>query len=260
MRQAIRAIGWAIYVLWLVVIVFTVTAVYSAFQLGVDFRPPETSTSGGTISLLLPFSVDNKGFYDISNLNITTVIHESSGASVANTSTVVPLISSGNRVNATHKISISLENMTTDSLSRLLFNDTNLNIDLSLALEYARVIPLQISTNFTMPWGAPLYNLTLGTVAVSPYNSTHVRATLPLSFENHSFFSLNGTVQTEIRNTSNQKVGGSTTPISAQPQSGVTTIQLIVFFPLTSVSSFKEVRLYFDTSGFSYGPVVIPIG
>jgi len=257
MKQAIRALGWAIYVLWLVIIVFTVTAVYSAFQVSVNFgeqRPP--SVSGSDMIFSLPFSVENNGFYDISDLSITTVVQESNGALISNSSTGPILISSGNRVDATHDISISLENMTSAGLSRLLFYDTDLNVDMSLALKYAGVIPLKISTNFTMPWGAPLNNLTFGNIVVIPYNSTHVRTMLPISFENNSIFSLNGTVRTEIVNTLNQQVGDATTQITAPPQSGYSTT-LAVLVPVSS--SLKEARLYFDTSVFTYGPVVIPI-
>lgn len=261
MKWAIRALGWAIYILWLITIVFTVTAVYSATQLGIGFGgEPQTSTSGGTIILSVPFSIDNKGFYDIADLNITTLIKENNGALVSNSSTVVPLISRGSKVDATHNISISLDEMTSASLARLLFNDTNFNVDLILALNYAHVIPLQISTSFqNFTWGAPLYNLTIGNIPTPElYNSTHVRAILPLSFENHSFFTLNGTVRTEIINTSERRVGGSTTHVNVPAQSGGTT-PLTVYIS-TSAGSLKEVRLYFDfPSVFSYGPVVMPI-
>jgi hypothetical protein len=262
MKWAIRALSLAIYVLWLIVIVFTVTAVYSATQLGIDFSgEPQTSTSGGTMTLSVPFSINNRGFYDITDLNITTIIQESEGTLVSNSSTIVPLISSGSKVDATHNISISLNNMTSASLSRLLFNDTNFNVNMSLALNYARVIPLKISTSFqNFAWGAPLYNLSIGDVTVNsiPGNFTHVRAILPISFENHSFFTLNGTVRTEIVNTLNQKVGDSTTQINVPPKSGGS-IPLTVFVS-TSYGSLKEARLYFEfPSVFSYGPVVIPI-
>jgi len=260
MKWAIRALGWATYILWLIVTVFTVTAVYSASQLGLDFSgEPQTSTSGGTITLSVPFAVDNKGFYDISDLNITTMIKESNGVLVSNSSTIVSLISSGNKTDATHNISITLNNMTSASLSRLLFNDTEFNVDMSFALKYARVIPLEISTNSTMTWGAPLYNLALGDIPLPElHNSTHVRAILPLSFENHSFFTLNGTVLAEIVNTAGHKVGGTTDPINAPPQSGYST-QLVVLVS-RDYGNLKEARLYFEfPSVFSYGPVVIPV-
>jgi len=261
MKQAIRALSLAIYILWLIIMMFTVTAVYSATQLRIGFgENTRTSTSGGTMTLSVPFYIENKGFYDISDLNISTIIQENNGALVSNSSTVVPLISSGSKVDATLNISITLNSMTTASLSRLLFNDTNFNVDMSLALRYAGVIALKISSNSTMTWGAPLYNLTLGDIqSIEPYNTTHVRAILPLSFENHSFFNLNGTVRTVIVNTAGQKVGGSTALISAPAQSGGTT-PLAVFIS-TSPGILKEAHLYFDFPPvFSYGPVVMPIG
>jgi hypothetical protein len=213
--------------------------------------------------LSVPFSIENKGFYDIADLNITTLIKENNGALVSNSSTVVPLISSGSKVDSAHNISIALDEMTSASLARLLFNDTNFTVDLSLALKYARVIPLEISTSFqNFTWGAPLYNLTLGdvpSIESIPGNFTHVRAIFPLSFENHSFFTLEGTVQTVILNTDDQRVGSSTTPISVPAQSGGTTP--LTVFVSTSPGVLKEVRLYFDfPSVFNYGPVVIPIG
>jgi hypothetical protein len=103
-----------------------------------------------------------------------------------------------------------------------------------------------------------LYNLTIGDVVIDPYNSTNARVILPLSFENHSFFDLNGTVRTEITNTANQLVSTATAPINAPPQSSYST-QLQFLVPTASVSNLKEARVYFDTSVFSYGPVVIPI-
>jgi len=252
MKQAIRALGWTIYILWLVLIVFTVTAVYSAFQLGIDFsQEPRTSTSGGTITLLLPFSVDNKGLYDISDLNITTIVKETNRAPISESSTVVPFIPSGSKVNATHNISISLENMASTSLSRLLFYDTNLNVDMTLALSYARVIPLKIATNFTMPWGAPLSNLTIGNLRF-----TGSRIAVPISLENHSFFNVTGTMRLELINNLNQLVGSGSTEINAPSQSVYSKDVEVTVSDL----NIKEVRLYFDTSVFSYGPVVMPVG
>jgi len=260
MKQAIRALSLATYVLYIIIMIFTVTAVYSATQLGLDLtQEAQMSTSGGTLTLSLPFAVENKGFYDIADLNITTVLKESEGALVSNSTTLVPLIARGAMVDAAHNISISLENMSSDTLSGLLFNDTDFNLALILAIKYAHVIPLRISMNSTLEWGAPLYNLAIGDISVISLtnNFTHVKAIVPLSFENHSFFEIEGTMRTEITNTLNLIVGSTTTQINAQPQMGYSN-QLEVMLPI-SATNLKEARLYFDTSAFSYGPLVMPI-
>jgi len=260
MKQTIRALSVAIYILWLIIIVFTVTAVYSATKLaeGVYFGQFETSTSGGTMTLLLPFAIDNKGLYDIADLNVTTILKEENGALLSNSSTVVDLIVSGRRVDREHNIAISIENMSSSSLSRLLFNDTDLSIEVILALRYALVIPLKISTNYTIPWGAPLHNLTIGSVT---YNDTRMTAVVPLSFENHSLFSLNGTIRLEIWDTDDELIGTSTTP--SINVSSKTPFQTDLEVPISpGYGTFKEVRLFFDISIFppGYGPVVISLG
>jgi hypothetical protein len=258
MKYAMRALGWLVYVLWLVIIVFTATALYSAFQMHVDFGEPQTSTSGGTINTSQTFSIENNGFYEIYNLNLTTVIQELTGTPVSRDSTVVRMIPSGRRIDSAHNVSFSLNDITSAGLSNLLFNDTNLEIEMSVALSYADTIPFKISTNYTMPWGAPLYHITIGDASINPQNAADARVILPFSFENHSFFDLNGTMHTEIINTLNQRVGTSTTSINAPPQSGYST-HLEFLVPLGSASTLKEAQIYFNTSVLSYGPVVIPL-
>jgi len=255
MKQAIRAVGFAIYILWIVIIVFTATLVYSATQLGIDIsKKASPSTSGGMMTLSIPFSLTNKGFYDIADLNITTIVKESNLALLSNSSTLVPLISSGSKVDETHKITINLGTMSNASLSRLLFNDTNLDIDFSLALSYARVIPLKISTSLkNFAWGAPLFNLVIGHVT---FDTTRMMAIVPVSFENHSFFNLDGNIRIEIVTTT---INTKTISIKVSSQ---TSYRANVEVPVSAVSGvLKEVRLYFDFPPvFSYGPKVIPIG
>ena len=258
MKSAIRALGWLTYILWLAIIAFTATALYSALQLRVDFGEPQTNTSVGTITMSQPFSIENNGFYDIYNLNLTTIIQERNGTPVSKASTVVRLLPSGRRINSAHNVSISLNGMSSAALSHLLFNGTEFNIEMNLALRYADVVPFRVSTNYTMPWGAPLYNITIRDITVNPYSATSVKVTLPFSFENNSFFDLNGTIRTEIINTLNQRVSTATALINAPPQSGYST-NLEFLVPVGSASSLKEVHIYFNTSVLSYGPVVIPL-
>lgn len=255
MRQAIRALGWAANIFSIILLFFTVTAVYSAFRIRPEFGDHSVSTQGGTLTFTLPFLLNNGGFYDISNLNITTLVKDSDGSLMSSSSTFVPLISRGSNVSVTHNISISLSQMTTENLRRLLFNDSVFDVAASLKLNYAKAIPFEISINSTMPWGAPLHNLSIGDISVSPYNATHFRAIVPISFENHSFFSLNGTMRLELVDNINRLLGYGTANIDVPSQSGYS-FSLEVF--VSDPTNIKEARLYFITSIFSYGPVVIP--
>jgi len=252
MRQAIRALGWATNIFWIILLFFTATALYSAFQLGFGIEPPLVSATGATMTVSLPLYVNNRGFYDISDFIVATLIHDRQGATISNSSTLVPLISRGVRVDAAHNISLSMPELIAKGLTYLLFNNTEFDVGLSLRLVYARAVPFRVSTNVSLPWGAPLHNLSI--LSPTPYNSTHVSA--PVSFENHSPFSLNGTIRLELLDSADHLLGSGTANINVPPNSGYS-------FPfLVSVPDpldITKARLHFDTSVFTYGPVVIPL-
>jgi hypothetical protein len=257
MKQAIRALGWATNIFWIMLLLFTVTAVYSAFQIKPGFGDASTSTSDSSLTVSLPFSLYNGGFYDISRINLTTLVTDSYGLPLTSSSTLFQLIPKGTNTTITHKILVDLRQMSTKSLSHLLFNDTSLAVDAILKLNYASAIPFQISTNFTMPWGAPLASLALGKMIVSPYNSTCSEATVPLSFENHSPLGLNGTMRLELVDVTNRIVGTGSVPIIGAPHSGFETAVEILMSG--NPSNVTEARLYFDTSIFHYGQLVISL-
>jgi len=251
MKQAIRALGWAIYVLWFVVIVFTASAVYSAFQLRPEFGDPNMSTLDDTLILHLPLNITNGGFYDISNFHIATSVTDSNGTLIANSSSPPQLIPSRSNVSVTHNISISISQMI-GNLSYLLQNDSVFNVNATLSLNYANVIPFEISTNLTLPWGAPLSNLTWGQYSLTPSG-----VALPVSFENHSPIDLDGFMRLEIFDNNNNAVGEGTTIINASPYSGYgTTVNVHVSGIPANI---REAHLSFETSAFNYGPLVIPL-
>lgn len=251
MKTVIRTIGWATYIFWIILIFFSVTAVYSAVQVAQGFRfgEPQTSTSDGTATLSLPLRINNAGFYDIANLNVTTLVTDSSGMPVSDSSTLVQLIRRGEQSSLTHNITLDVSSMNSSQLSHLLFADDNLTVDTFVTLNYAQVIPFALGANLSMPWGAPLSNLTLGTVSMSGTS-----ATVPFSFDNHSFFELNGTMRLEIVDNLDHVVGQGTAHILALPQSNYSQSLTV-----TVSGAPATARLYFQTSVFDYGPVVIAL-
>ena len=254
MKHAIRALGWATAILWILVILFSGTVVYSAMQIGMNFEgEPQVTTSNGTQTISIPFSISNDGLYDISELNITTLTVAENEAVISRSTTLVSLISRGYTVNGTYDIVVSLDDILAQDLTYLLFNDTDLNVDMSVELTYAHSVSLKISSNLgDLTWGAPLSNLTVGEITeISPS-----QANAPLSFENHAFFGLNGTVQLEIWGV-NELIGSGTTDILVPSEGRYDDV-----IPVTLTGDFAEkaeVRIYFDTSVFSFGPVVIPV-
>jgi len=257
MKQAVRALGWAVGMLWIMLLLFTVSAVYSALQIRPSLGEPSAAASGSTLTASLPIVLYNGGFYDISQFNITTHIKDNRGATITGSSTLVALVSAGANVLITHSMSFSIEQATTSSLSHLLFNDSDLEIDAAVRLVYARVFPFEISLNSSMPWGAPFANLTRGSISVTPLNLTHITARVPLSFENHSFLALNGTLQLEIVDRTGYIVGRGSTAFNAPTDSRFeTNIQIVAS---GDPADFREVRLNFQTLFFNYGPLVMSL-
>ena len=257
MKQAIRALTIATTVLWILLVAFSATSIYSALKLSFGFGEPRASASSEVLTMSLPFYVDNGGFYDISDLNVITAIHSNDGTLISNSTTLIPLISRGGRVDTAHNISISMDAVISKNLTSLLFQDSVFDIDVLVTLIFAHAIPLQLSSNMTLPWGAPLANLSIGEISFIPINLTHFRIITPISFENHSFFALNGTLTLKLIDGQNQNVGAGATNISVPPMNGCST-QVEVVVPSDSRTP-TEARIYFKTSAFSFGPVEIPV-
>jgi hypothetical protein len=258
MRQSIRALGWATKILWIATAAFVVTSLYSPLKLmlerQIEIGSPQTSFSNGTIAISLPFFINNTGFYDITDLNVTTSFADHDGTLISTSTTFVQNIPRGGIVNETHGISISLEDIMSKNLTYIFFNNATFNLNMSVGLKIAHVIPLQVWTNSTWISGAPLYNLSIGKMGFPKrYNSTHYNTTVRLSFENHSPFHINGTVKLEIFNDWNEYVGYGTSWVDA-PSGTEYAKKVTIYVPLDNVSKFTEtgeVHAYFRNPLFS---------
>jgi hypothetical protein len=228
-------------------------------QIRMDFQgEPQIATFDGALLMSIPFSIINNGLYDISELNITTFITADNETVMSSSSTFIKKIQRGSIVNKTHDIQVSLADILDKNLTYMLFNDTTLTLDMLVTLKYADTIPLKIISNQTMPWGAPLYNLTIG--EISPVSLDQVN--ISLSFENHAFFLLNGTISLELMDKIGNPVGSGTANVFAPPGYEYT-IEIpvrITVFPLNP-SDIAEVHLWFEMDFFSLEePVVIAVG
>jgi len=251
MKPAIRALGIATTIIWILLVVFSATAVYSVMNLRIGFEEPQFSPSSKGVVLSLPFFINNSGYYDISELNITTRITDSNGTLLTLSKTFVPVVSTGSNVEAAHNISIELS----DVMERieLIFNDSFFVFDTLVTLNFAYVVPVQLSMNMTVPWGAPFSNISIGEISVLSFNSTHVRVVVPVSFENHSFFDITGTMQLEIYNDIGELVTSGETSLNVQAQSAYNE-QVGMYLSVADVSKLTEsgrVHLMFETPMFA---------
>lgn len=259
MRYAVRALGWATKIVWILMVFFAATSVYSALNVKMGFGQPQVFLSSGFIIISVPLFVNNTGLYDLSELNMTVAVTDYNESFASTSTTFVPLIPRGSSIETAHNVSMSLDD-TTSKLLDYLFNDTVFNLDLSLKLNFAGAIPFQVSTNMTMPWGAPLYNFSIGQISYNFLNLTHQEAIIPISFENHSpYFSVDGFMRFEIYNDNGELLGFSVSDLNVPSHSGYDG-QVETIVDVSKVTGSGEVHFYFETSAFSIGPVVMPYG
>jgi len=252
MRQAIRALGWATKIFWIVIAVFMITCLYSAMSLmtgDIPFGKPEVSFSNGTATVSLPFSFNNTGLYDISDLNITTCIADYNGTLISASTTFVSLIPHGNNVEKMHNVSISLDNIVSKNLTYLFFNSGNFSIEIFAGLKFAHIFPFQMSINGTMPWGAPLNNFSIGEISFDYINQKII---IPLSFKNDSpYFDVSGNIHFDIYNYENEHVDSGTTTLDVESgESYEGPLELSV--DPSTLEERGRIHFFFETSIFSF--------
>ncbi len=259
MRYAVRALGWATKILWILIIVFSVTSVYSAINVRMGFGEPHAFVSNEFFVISVPLFVNNSGLYDLSELNMTVGVMDYDASLLSLSTTFVPLIPRGSSIETAHNVSLSLEDNTSKLLDYL-FNDTVFILDVSLELDFAHSIPFRVSTDMSVPWGAPLYNFSFGQFSYNFLNFTHQEVLIPMRFDNHSpYFSIEGLMRVEIYNDDGELLGFSLSDLDVPSHSGYVG-QAEAIIDVSKVTGSGEVCFYFETSGFSVGPVVMPYG
>ena len=259
MRILIRMISIATTFFWIFLIAFFITAVYSIKDVHFNIGKTQMSTtSDNKIVFSLPISIENRGFYNIDYFSIKTTISDKNGSIITSGSTLMPVIRKNDEIVINHNMTINATDLLHKNESYL-FNDSELIIYEVLGLRIAEMIPIQASANFSIPWGAPFYNFTLGQTRSNAYNDTHLRVTIPISFENHAFFDFNGTIQIRMYNSTDRLAGEGQTNIVVwqnSPYNG--SIEFLAKMTDFTDSGCFEVNL--QTSLFEYEGMMIPYG
>ena len=259
MRIPIRMIGIATTFFWIFLIAFFASAVYSIKDLHFEFGEPQMSVAeDNEMVFSLPVTITNRGFYNIGFFNITTEIRDEDGFIVTRGSTFVPAIRKNDVATVTHNMTIDVNSLLQNDQDYL-FNDSELKIYESVSMRVAEMIPVQASTNLSMPWGAPLYNFALGEAEYTAYNRTHLRATVPISFENHAIFELAGSIQIRMYNSSDTLLGESQTMMQV-PQNSPYNGYVEVYVPAAEVTARGRFEVFFTFPPLNYGPLEVPYG
>jgi hypothetical protein len=256
-------LGIATSIFWVLLIAFVALAAYSVKDLSVDFGEPEyTVTPNGELNLALPLHVDNRGYYSLRDFHLSTVFTGAEGEEISSSETIVPVIPRGENTTITH-------NVTLDPLSLLergdqyLFNDNDLNVSFTAGLNFADLLPAEISSNFTFPWGAPFHNFAIGEPTIETVDFTHATVSAPISFENHAVFDIAGNIRIELYDSEDSLLSESQTVLYVpQYSSYEENMEFSVPLSASSLSTLQSGHfdVYFDIGVAQYGPLVIPYG
>ncbi|MGB9714274.1 MAG: hypothetical protein ACPLZC_04765 [Candidatus Bathyarchaeales archaeon] len=259
MNLTIRMIGIATTIFWIFLAAFLVSAAYSIKDLHFNFGEPQINmTSENKLLFSLPINIINEGYYTIGAFNTTTQLLDSNGNLIATGSTFVSNIGRGENLTTSHNMTIEIGELLQHS-DNYLFNDSELEVAVFAGMRLAELVPVGVSTNLSIPWGAPFYNFTLGEPNNERFNRTHLQVTVPISFENHAFFDVAGNIEIKMYNSSGVLVGENQVSFEA-PQHASYNGYIELFVPITSFTSDGHFEAYFLTSVFNYGSMVIPYG
>jgi hypothetical protein len=259
MQMAIRALGWATKLLWIIILVIVITIAYSATQINIAFGEPQTTTTAQAITISFPININNQGLYDLTQLNITTKITDQNSQTLADGTSIAQLVQRGTMETIVHSVTINFAQILTES--SLIFNDTDLIVFQYVSLNYANAIPLSVHANYTMPWGAPLSNLAISNPTFTSYNTTHSIISVQLYFENHNqYMPVTGITRVEIYTARQTLKGTGTANIDAQPNTSYSTQVDVLVSNFRTLPPRGEIHVFFEVSAFNYGPVVIPFG
>lgn len=263
MNVPIRILGIATSIFWIVLIAFIATAAYSIGDLSFSFGEPQfTVAPNRTLLLSLPLHINNSGYSTLNAFNITTMLSTADGSELSRASSFVPTIPQRQNVTIFHNASLSIGSLL-EKEEKYLFVDSNLTISVAAELNFAELIPTQLSTNITYLWGAPLCNFALGQPSYDLSSSTQSRITVPLKFENHASFDLTGNIKVQLYDSGNSLLGESQTALNI-PSKSPCNAKFEFQVPLTGLSSIAarsgHLSVFFFTQLFDYGPLVIPYG
>lgn len=259
MNVPIRAIGIATTIFWAILMLFSVSVAYSVKDLQFGFGEPQIGTTqNNEVLISLPINVTNNGYYNVGSFNVTSVALDKNGLIVARGSTFASVIEKEQQVTFLHNLTLDMDSLLQHDQDYL-FNDTQLNVDERVSMELAELIPVEASSNFSIPWGAPLHNFMLGQPEYLTFNLTQIQVAVPLSFENHASFDLSGDVRIRIYNNAGSLIGSNDTAISV-PQNSHYKGSIEFWVTTSAISSSGHVEIELQTPFFSYGPQEIAYG
>ncbi len=256
MRIPIRMMGLATSFFWAILLIFAATAISSMENMKFDLAEATIAAEADQgLSLRIPLTLTNHGYYEISYFNISTEVFDTLGSQLTSGSTMIPAVKVGEQVKLDHDVRLNVTELS-QIHQGILFDDTLLRVRETVSLKAAGVIPVQASGNTSVRWGAPLYGFCSWIASCQAFNSTHSRIEFQMSFQNHAAFSFLGTIDVSIY--SNDTLAGNGQEVfyveGYSPYQGT----LGVYVPNEAMPAIEHYEVSLQTPYFEYGPVSFP--
>ena len=128
MNISIKMLKIVTIILWLIIVFFSITSVFSVMNMGITIGQVEMLPSSRGITFSLPFTINNGGYYEIADLNMTTRVTDPDGCLVDVSKTIILSIPQGSNITASHDVSIDLDNILSLNRESLLLEDGDFNV------------------------------------------------------------------------------------------------------------------------------------
>jgi len=268
MKQTARMLGWTTNLMGVVVLILLSLMGYSlfdtlVFKQGIGFGEIQYGWNNESIHLSIPFIVNNTGKFLISDVILSTNISDQNGVLITGSENSLPHISEGSIEQERQELSLRLSDMTSVELNHLLIQDSQLRVDSDLSFTYANLVSFKMQLlNNSIPWGAPLHNLSINKpIHQDPFNATHYKTYIPISFENHAPLTLES-VHLTLLNDQMESLSSKKVALNVRPTE-VFSKNLEFFIENVDLQRHTDrgfIQLFLQTPENIYGPVEIPYG
>jgi hypothetical protein len=249
-------------VIWIFLFAAIALSAYSIVKLEPTISSPTvTVMPNHDLVFSMPLKFRNMGYTELKGFNITTQICDAEGCEITKSSSYVAILPMGENIIILHNVTLNGDQLMAEEL-QYLFEDTNFTLSIFGGLNIAGMLPATLSTNVTYPWGAPLYNFSLGTPDISLPSLQNAKISFPLSFVNHASFPLEGNLSLNVYDSANKLQGYSQVNMNVPPSAPFNgALDFYVPLSLDSLAlTSGHVEFSFTSSSFSFGPWRLPYG
>ncbi|HTT15657.1 MAG TPA: hypothetical protein VMG81_07800 [Thermoplasmata archaeon] len=215
-----RALRWAGTLVFVLVLLFVATALYSAYETATS-SPSAGSFStnfatNDTLAVTGQLTFSNGGFYPIDGFTLHLNVRNASGIFIGQ-STAGP-VSFGPGASQVFPVTFFLPISSTGPATSLLTEDQNLEVGVWANATYAYLFPISVALNESKAWGAPFADFT-ASVGTPTTMGGSIVVPVTVQFQNHATFADQGTILFTVLSSEGATCGSGNLAIDVPPGS-----------------------------------------